>query len=1076
MSRDPSIKKVLLIGSGPIVIGQACEFDYSGTQACKALSEEGVEVVLLNANPATVMTDPERAYRTYIEPMTVEVATKIIELERPDSLLPTMGGQTALNLAKALAETGVLAKYGVRLIGASLEAINKAEDRLLFKEAMERIGAGLPRSGYARTMEEARACISTIGYPAIVRPSFTLGGLGGGVANTPADFEAIVAAGLAASPNSTVLIEESLIGWKEFELEVVRDKADNVIIVCSIENLDPMGVHTGDSITVAPAMTLTDREYQTMRQWSKAIIREIGVDTGGSNIQFAVHPHTGRVIVIEMNPRVSRSSALASKATGYPIAKVAAKLALGYTLDELTNDITGTSACFEPALDYVVVKIPRFNFDKFPRSAPELTTSMRSVGEVMAIGRTFSEAYGKAIRSLELGRSALWRPPLPTDPGQGLAALRHHLVVPNPDRPFYLLEAFRVGWTVDDVHALTQIDRFFLGHIGAIITTSRAIAKLGALDRVDDATLRAAKQMGLADVDLAMLLGTTEGAVRADRWRRGIRPSYKCVDTCAAEFEAKTPYLYSTYDAEDEAPPTTRDKVIVLGSGPVRIGQGIEFDYACVHACEALRQAGLETIMINCNPETVSTDYDTSDRLYFEPLTLEDVLEVAHREAPRGLIVQLGGQTPLKLARGLQEAGCQILGTPVDAIDAAEDRGRFAKLVEKLGLLAPPSGMASSIAEGQQIARAIGYPVMVRPSYVLGGRAMQVAYDDRDLAEYLTEAAAVAPEHPVLIDRFLDAAVEVDVDLVADATGAVRIGGVLEHVEEAGVHSGDAACVLPTYSLPAAIVEELRTSAAALARELGVVGLLNAQFAVQRGTVFLLEVNPRASRTVPFVAKAIGVPLVRVATRCMVGQTLAQQALPPERPLPYYAIKESVFPFARFPGQDIVLGPEMRSTGEVMGLGTTIAAAFKKSQLGAGQLLPERGTVFLSVRNEDKAAILDVARRFARLGFALLATDGTQSFLQQADVRTERVNKVAAGSPHCVDAIRGGGVQLVINTTHGRQAILDSFSLRRAALEKNIPIYTTVRAAQMLIDSLEHAPEAAPDIVSLQERLAGGAQ
>ena len=1075
MPKDPSIKKVLLIGSGPIVIGQACEFDYSGTQACKALAQEGVEVVLLNANPATVMTDPERAHRTYVEPLTVEVATEIIRKERPDSLLPTMGGQTALNLAKQLAESGVLAQYGVRLIGASLEAINKAEDRQLFKQAMQRIGAGLPKSFYAHTLDEAMAGIDEVGFPAIVRPSFTLGGLGGGVAQTRAELETIVKAGLAASPTSTVLIEESLIGWKEFELEVVRDKADNVIIVCSIENLDPMGVHTGDSITVAPAQTLTDREYQTMRQWSKAIIREIGVDTGGSNIQFAVHPHSGRVIVIEMNPRVSRSSALASKATGYPIAKVAAKLALGYTLDELTNDITQTSACFEPALDYVVVKIPRFNFDKFPRSAPELTTSMRSVGEVMAIGRTFSEAYGKAMRSLELGRSPLWRPLLPDDPDARLAAVRHHLMVPNPDRPFFLLEAFRVGWSVEDIHALTAIDRFFLGHIGAIVAAADRLAERRTLAQTSDAELREGKRLGLSDVDLAKLLGCDEKTLRAERWRRGIRPSYKCVDTCAAEFEAKTPYLYSTYDVEDEAPPTTRRKVIVLGSGPVRIGQGIEFDYACVHACEALREAGFETIMINCNPETVSTDYDTSDRLYFEPLTLEDVLEVAAREQPLGLVVQLGGQTPLKLAHGLVEAGCKILGTSVDAIDAAEDRGRFAALVEKLGLAAPASGTATSIEEGQRVASSIGYPVMVRPSYVLGGRAMQVAHDARDLAEYLKEAAAVAPEHPVLIDRFLDAAIEVDVDVVADGQGGVRIGGVLEHVEEAGVHSGDAACTLPPYSLSPQLIEELRQQASALARELGVVGLLNVQFAVQftgqRDKVFILEVNPRASRTVPFVAKATGLPLVRIATRCMVGESLAAQELPAERVLDYVAIKESVFPFARFPGQDVVLGPEMRSTGEVMGLGKTVAAAFKKSQLGAGMLLPTSGTVFVSVKDEDKAQIVDVARRFHRLGFRLIATGGTAHHLVAAGIDVTSVNKVAQGSPHIVDAIAKGGVQLVINTTAGRQAILDSFSLRRAALERNVPIYTTVRAAQMLVASLESAPEPAPDIVSLQQRL-----
>jgi carbamoyl-phosphate synthase large subunit len=1070
MPRRPDIQKVLLIGSGPIVIGQACEFDYSGTQAIKALKEEGIEVVLLNSNPATIMTDPEFAHRTYLEPITVEAAERIIAQERPDSLLPTMGGQTALNLAKALAEQGILAKYGVKLIGASLEAINKAEDRKLFKEAMERIGLELPRAGVATSMEEARALVKQFGYPSIIRPSFTLGGTGGGVAFDEAQFEDICAAGLAASPVHSVQIDESVLGWKEYELEVVRDSKDNCIIVCSIENLDPMGVHTGDSITVAPAQTLTDKEYQRMRDAALAIIREIGVDTGGSNVQFGVNPKDGRMVVIEMNPRVSRSSALASKATGYPIAKVAAKLAIGYSLDELKNDITrDTPASFEPTLDYVVVKVPKFNFEKFPHAPKTLGTMMRSVGEVMAIGRTFREAYQKALRSLEQSRLPI--PSRADAARRPQAELETLLKVPTPERPWAMFEAFQRGMTVEQVQALTSVDPWYLRQLEALVQELDAAAGKGSLAALSDAELKALKARGFSDAQLGQAFGLTEDNVRAHRWQRGVRPVFKRVDTCAAEFEAYTPYLYSTYEEEDEAPPTDRKKIVILGSGPIRIGQGIEFDYCCVHAAFALREAGFETIMVNCNPETVSTDYDTSDRLYFEPLTLEDVLEVLHRERPLGVIVQFGGQTPLKLSKPLEAAGVPILGTSPDAIDQAEDRERFAKLVNHLRLKQPENGVARSPEEAYRVAEAIGYPVMVRPSYVLGGRAMEVVHDQADLERYMREAVQASPDHPVLIDRFLASATEVDLDLVCDATGACVVGGVLEHVEEAGVHSGDAACVLPPHSLAPDVVERLKDIAIDLSRELKVVGLMNVQFAVQGKAIYVLEVNPRASRTVPFIAKATGVPLAKVAALCMAGKTLAEQGLTADPEVRHVAVKESVFPFARFPNTDVILGPEMKSTGEVMGLDATVSAAFAKSQLASGSKLPSGGTVFVSVKDDDKPALVDVARRLRALGFSLLATGGTVDYLARKGVTAERINKVRQGSPHVVDRLREKGIALVINTTAGKKAISDSYDIRREALTRGVAYFTTMEAARMGVSALEAQAAGARTYRPLQEWL-----
>jgi carbamoyl-phosphate synthase large subunit len=1073
MPKRKDIRKVLVIGPGPIVIGQACEFDYSGTQAIKALKEEGVEVVLLNSNPATIMTDPEMAHRTYIEPITVEAAEKIIALERPDSVLPTMGGQTALNLAKALAEQGVLDRYGVRLIGASLEAINKAEDRQLFKVAMQKIGVALPKSAYARSLAEAMDAAGEIGFPAIIRPSFTLGGTGGGIAFNREEYEVICRGGLKASPTSTILVEESVLGWKEFELEVVRDTADNVIVVCSIENLDPMGVHTGDSITVAPAQTLTDKEYQQLREASLKIIREIGVDTGGSNIQFGVNPRDGRMVVIEMNPRVSRSSALASKATGYPIAKIAAKLALGYALDELRNDITrDTPASFEPTIDYVVVKIPRFDFEKFPRADSTLNTQMRSVGEAMAIGRTFKEAYLKALRSLEANRLSLEPPELPADPAERGEALREALRITRPDRPWYVAQAFRESLSVEEVHALTAIDPWFLRQIRELVREARGVAEFCSIEKLPDDVLRTAKSHGFSDRLLAQLLKSRDATVRAHRHSRGIRPVYKRVDTCAAEFEAYTPYLYSTYEQEDESRGSKREKVLILGSGPIRIGQGIEFDYCCVHASFALREAGYETIMVNCNPETVSTDYDTSDRLYFEPLTIEDVLEIADREKPLGAIVQFGGQTPLRLSVPLEKAGLPILGTTPEAIDRAEDRERFAQLIEKLGLKQPENGVARSPDEAYRVAERIGYPVMVRPSYVLGGRAMETVYDQASLERYMRDAVQASPEHPVLIDLFLKDATEVDLDLVADRTGRALVGGVMEHIQEAGVHSGDAAATLPPHSLPPDVVERMKDQATALARELGVVGLMNVQFAIQGKAIYVLEVNPRASRTVPFVAKATGVPLAKLAALCMVGKTLEQLGHTEEVECRHVAVKESVFPFARFAGVDVILGPEMKSTGEVMGLAQDFPSAFAKSQLAAGVKLPRSGRVFISVKDDDKPAVVDLAKRLRALGFSLVATGGTHRYLAGKGIPNERVLKVTEGRPDVVDKIVDGAISLVINTTFGKKEIADSFSIRRESLMHGIPYYTTVQAARIAVGGLEAMARGELDVRSLQSYLA----
>jgi len=1059
MPRDANLKKVLVLGSGPIVIGQAAEFDYSGTQAVKALREEGIEVVLWNSNPATIMTDPTFADRTYIEPMTAEVGEAILAREKPDAVLPTMGGQTALNLAKALAESGALARHGVRLLGANLEAINKAEDRLLFKAAMAKIGVPTPKSGFATNIDEALGFCDEIGFPAIIRPSFTLGGTGGGIAYNREEYEEICRGGLDASPTSTILVEQSVLGWKEYELEVVRDRNDNAIIVCSIENLDPMGVHTGDSITVAPAMTLTDREYQVLRDYSIRILREIGVDTGGSNVQFGVNPADGGIVVIEMNPRVSRSSALASKATGYPIAKVATKLAIGYTLDELPNDITQTTkAAFEPAIDYVVTKIPRFAFEKFPHADRTLTTMMRSVGEVMAIGRTFRESFLKALRSMDQGAPVLQLPEGKVERKRALADL---IRVPRPDRIAAVFQGFREGLTVADVHDLSKIDPFFLHEIHAIVVEEKALAAAGSLAALGDVALAAAKRNGFSDAELGRLVGASEGDVRRRRIAAGIVPTMKRVDTCAGEFPAFTPYLYASYEAEDEAPPTDRKKVIVLGSGPIRIGQGIEFDYCCVHASFALAEAGFETIMLNCNPETVSTDYDTSDRLYFEPVTLEDVLTICRREKPMGVIVQFGGQTPLKLAKALELEGVPILGTPPDAIDRAEDRERFSAVVEKLGLLQPQNGLARTEDEAQAIAARIGFPVVVRPSYVLGGRAMEVVGSAKELARYMREAVHVSPDHPILIDRFLDHAIEVDVDAVVDRTGSVQVAGILEHIEEAGVHSGDAACVLPPHSLSSDVIERMKDQVLALARELGVIGLINVQFAIQGKSVYLLEVNPRASRTVPFVAKATGFPLAKVAALAMAGKTfeeLGAVAVLPDAP-PHFAVKESVFPFARFDKTDVLLGPEMRSTGEVMGIAPDAETAFLKAQIGAGARFPAAGNVLLSVADDDKPGSVEVARKLLALGYSLFGTGGTAAYLRGKGIAVASVPKADEGRPHVVDQLRSGRFAFVVNT-RSRSGAADgagSYGLRREALVRGVPFFTTVEAARMLAGGLTKA-------------------
>jgi carbamoyl-phosphate synthase large subunit len=1069
MPKRTDIESILIIGAGPIIIGQACEFDYSGAQACKALREEGYKVILVNSNPATIMTDPEMANVTYIEPITWPMLTKIIERERPDALLPTMGGQTALNCALDLAREGVLNRYDVELIGASKKAIDKAEDREKFKAAMTRIGLASARSGIAHDLEQALEVQAEIGFPAVIRPSFTLGGTGGGIAYNKDEFVEMCKRGLDASPTRELLIEEALLGWKEFEMEVVRDRKDNCIIVCSIENLDPMGVHTGDSITIAPAQTLTDKEFQIMRDASIAILREIGVDTGGSNVQFAINPTDGRMIVIEMNPRVSRSSALASKATGFPIAKVAAKLAVGYTLDELRNDITGgaTPASFEPTIDYVVTKVPRFAFEKFTQADDRLTTQMKSVGEVMAIGRTFQESLQKALRGLETGVDGF---NLKTVDPETIA---DELAYPRAERLWYVADAFGIGMSLEEIHHHTRIDRWFLAQIKEIVDTELAIEKR-KLDDFGADELRALKRMGFSDRRLAHLWKTTEAGVRARRHALGIRPVYKRVDTCAAEFATRTAYLYSTYEEECEAQPTGRRKIIVLGGGPNRIGQGIEFDYCCVHAALALREDGYETIMINCNPETVSTDYDTSDRLYFEPLTLEDVLEIVHVEKPYGVIVQYGGQTPLKLARDLEKNGVPIVGTTPDMIDMAEDRERFQQLLHRLKLRQPPNRTARTEADALKAAGEIGYPLVVRPSYVLGGRAMEIVHEQRDLERYMREAVKVSNDSPVLLDHFLNDAIEVDVDAVVDDHGDgkdVIIGGIMEHIEQAGVHSGDSACSLPPFSLSRELQDELRRQTAAMAHGLNVVGLMNVQFAIQfpnhenggKGVVYVLEVNPRASRTVPFVSKATGRPLAKIAARCMVGQSLAQQGVTGEIIPPYFSVKEAVFPFIKFPGVDTILGPEMKSTGEVMGVGESFAEAFLKSQLAAGVRLPDRGNVFVSVKNPDKAKVLDVARTLAGLGFDLVATRGTAAALAAAGLPVTPVNKVAEGRPHIVDMIVNGEIALVVNTVEEkRSAIQDSYVIRRAALNAQVPTYTTIAGARAAAIGMQGLRELVP--------------
>ncbi|OLC80237.1 MAG: carbamoyl phosphate synthase large subunit [Nitrospirae bacterium 13_1_40CM_3_62_11] len=1079
MPKRTDITSILLIGSGPIVIGQACEFDYSGTQACKALKEEGYRVILLNSNPATIMTDPELADRTYLEPVTVEVVEQVIERERPDALLPTMGGQTALNIAVGLAKRGTLSKYGVELIGASAEAIHKAEDREAFKLAMGRIGLKTPESGSARTREEAARVAERIGFPAIVRPSFTLGGTGGNIAYNREEFERHVEWGLAMSPVGEILVERSVIGWKEFELEVMRDLKDNVVIVCPIENVDPMGVHTGDSITVAPAMTLTDKEYQVMRDAAVRIIREVGVDTGGSNIQFAVHPETGDLVVIEMNPRVSRSSALASKATGFPIAKIAAKLAVGYTLDELSNDITRvTKAAFEPTIDYVVVKMPRFAFEKFPGADPTLTTQMKSVGEAMAIGRTFKEALQKAIRSLEVDRFGLGSlhgldgaVPPGANRDELAARVRSALQTPHPDRVWHVADAMRLGVSVEELAALTRIDPWFLDQIHELVEFERRLG--AATSSLDPDLLWEAKRLGFSDERLAQLTGVETGELRRRRAAGSSQGAahgvtYKRVDTCAAEFEAHTPYLYSTYEGQCESRPTDRRKVMILGGGPNRIGQGIEFDYCCVHAAFALREEGFETIMVNCNPETVSTDYDTSDRLYFEPLTEEDVLNIVDRERPIGVVVQFGGQTPLKLALPLARAGVKILGTSPDAIDRAEDRERFRSLLVQLGLRQPDSGMARSVEEAARAAAKIGYPVMVRPSYVLGGRAMQIVFHEPGLLDYMASAVKASPNHPVLIDKYLEDAIEIDVDAISDGRQVV-VAGIMEHIEEAGVHSGDSACSLPPYTLEGDMVAEIRRQTAALAMELGVVGLMNAQFAVRGGHLYVLEVNPRGSRTVPFVSKAIGVPLAKLAMKVMMGKTLEALGFTEAPTLRHVAVKEAVFPFTKFAGVDVLLGPEMKSTGEVMGIDDDFGWAFAKSQAGAGVPLPRAGRVVLSVKDHDKPAALEVARRLRRLGFLLEATRGTAAYLQHHGVEVEPVNKVTEGRPHIVDHIKNGEISLVVNTVGSESSQADSASIRREALQKGLPYCTTMPGARAAVMGMEAALRKGLTIRSLQE-------
>jgi carbamoyl-phosphate synthase large subunit len=1091
MPRRTDLRKIMLLGSGPIVIGQACEFDYSGTQACKALREEGYEVVLVNSNPATIMTDPEMADRTYVEPLTPELVAKVVEKERPDAILPTMGGQTALNTAVSLAKMGVLDRFGVELIGAKLPAIEMAEDRLLFKEAMARIGVPVCPSGIATTLEEARELAHQIGsYPLIIRPAFTLGGTGGGIAYNQEEFEAIVAGGLDASPVSQVLVEQSLLGWKEYELEVMRDLADNVVIICSIENLDPMGVHTGDSITVAPSQTLTDKEYQRLRDASIKIIREIGVETGGSNIQFAVDPQTGDYIVIEMNPRVSRSSALASKATGFPIAKIAAKLAVGYTLNELTNDITKqTPASFEPTIDYVVTKIPRFAFEKFPGTEPVLTTQMKSVGEAMAIGRTFQESFQKALRSLEIGRAG-WgcdrEEKLPS-----LQELKPQLRTPNPDRIFRLRQAMTLGMTVEELYELTSIDPWFLEKLEDLLETEKFLKRQKLTDFTAEKMLEI-KQKGFSDRQIAFATHSTEDEVRAYRKSLGILPTYKTVDTCASEFEAYTPYYYSAYESptevidgdnltvihpESEVKPSDRRKVMILGGGPNRIGQGIEFDYCCCHASFALREDGFETIMVNSNPETVSTDYDTSDRLYFEPLTKEDVLNIIEAEKPEGVIIQFGGQTPLKLAVPLQTyldnppepIPTKIWGTSPDSIDTAEDRERFEKILHELEILQPPNGIARSYQEALSSAKRISYPVVVRPSYVLGGRAMEIVYSDAELERYMKEAVQVEPDHPILIDKFLENAIEVDVDALTDATGEVVIGGIMEHIEQAGIHSGDSACSLPTVSLPESVLSVIRDWTVKLAKALKVVGLMNIQFAVQNDQVYILEANPRASRTVPFVSKAIGAPLAKLASRVMSGQTLAELNFTHELIPDHIAVKEAVLPFDRFVGTDVILGPEMRSTGECMGIDKDFGRAYAKSQLAASQRLPNQGTVFLSISDREKEAIVPVVKEFLELGFKVVATMGTRRFLWEQGITVDLMLKVHEGRPHILDAIKNQQIQLIINTPIGKAAQVDDRSIRRTAISYKIPTVTTVAGARATVAALRALKEHTLEVSPLQD-------
>ena len=1066
MPKRSDLKTILIIGAGPIIIGQACEFDYSGAQACKALREEGYRVVLVNSNPATIMTDPEMADVTYIEPITWQMVEKIIAKERPDAILPTMGGQTALNCALDLHKHGILEKYEVELIGASPEAIDKAEDRLKFKDAMTKIGLGSAKSSIAHSMEEAWDGQRKVGFPVVIRPSFTLGGSGGGIAYNSEEFETICKRGLEASPTNELLIEESMIGWKEYEMEVVRDRADNCVIVCSIENLDPMGIHTGDSITVAPAQTLTDKEYQLLRNASIAILREIGVETGGSNVQFAINPVDGRMIVIEMNPRVSRSSALASKATGFPIAKIAAKLAVGYTLDELRNDITGgtTPASFEPSIDYVVTKVPRFAFEKFPQADSHLTTQMKSVGEVMAIGRTFQESFQKALRGLEVGVDGL------NQKTTDRAVIEEELGEPGPERIWYVGDAFANGFTIDEVFALTAIDPWFLSQIKEIVDLELEVEKF-TLASIDKDTLLALKKKGFADRRLAYLLDCNETEVRKLRRKLSVRPVYKRVDTCAGEFATDTAYLYSTYEDECEAAPTDKKKIMVLGGGPNRIGQGIEFDYCCVHAAMALRENGFETIMVNCNPETVSTDYDTSDRLYFEPLTLEDVLEIVDKEKPVGVIVQYGGQTPLKLAKALEANGVPIIGTSPESIDIAEDRERFQKLLVKLNLRQPPNRTARTEEEALRLANEIGYPLVVRPSYVLGGRAMEIVHEQRDLERYMREAVKVSNDSPVLLDRFLNDAIEVDVDCIGDGE-RVFIGGVMEHIEQAGVHSGDSACSLPPYSLDAAIVDEIKRQTAVMARALNVIGLMNVQFAVQfdaagQPVIYVLEVNPRASRTVPFVSKATGLQLAKIAARCMAGISLTEQGIGDEVTPPYFSVKEAVFPFVKFPGVDTILGPEMKSTGEVMGVGFTFGEAFVKSQMGASVKIPDHGNAFISVKNNDKAKAVKVAASLHQLGFGIFATKGTAAAIAQSGTPVTSVHKVTEGRPHVVDRLKNGDITLVINSVEEkRQAISDSHSVRTTALAQRVTYYTTIAGAMAAVEGMKYLKDL--DVFSLQ--------